>query len=230
MAGCLIRATFFGLQPFIMENEVRIDNKLNLILNTLPSFLFFANYLIILFLWAEIYHYAHEESHVGIEKLQPIFAIATGLMYSVVAILYLLDFILYPPHYLNVSESSNPVESAIYLFGVAMYTVTSIGFILYGIRIYFKFSSVPIYTNTRKQVLRKIQVISMLVSFCFITRSGLIILGILVNMSGFWWFDGVYYFFLELVPLVLMLQLLHGDSRRGTSKSSSTDRTALLNG
>jgi len=230
MAGCLVRATFFGLQPFIMENEVRIDNKLNLILNTLPSFLFFANYLIILFLWAEIYHYAHQESHVGIERLQPIFIVITGLMYGVVAVLYCLDFILYPPHYLNVSESSNPVESTIYLFGVAIYTFTSIGFLLYGIRIYFKFSSVPIYTNTRKQVLRKIQVISMLVSFCFITRSALIILGILVNMSEFWWFDGVYYFFLELVPLVLMLQLLHGDSRRGSRGTvSSTDRTALLN-
>jgi len=45
MAGCLIRATFFGLQPFIMEDEVRIDNKLNLILNTLPSFLFFCQLL-----------------------------------------------------------------------------------------------------------------------------------------------------------------------------------------
>jgi len=164
---------------------------------------------------------------VGIAKLQPIFVFITALMYIVVLVLYLLDYLLYSSQYLDVSESSNPVEMAIYLFGVTIYTFTSIGFVLYGMRIYFKFSSVPIYTNTRKQVVRKIQVISMLVSLCFLTRSGIIVVGTLYNISQYWWFDGIYFSVLELVPLFMMLQLLHGDSRR-VNKQASTDRTALI--
>jgi len=232
MTGCLIRATFFGLQPFIMEADLRIDNKLNMILNTLPSFIFFSNYLIILFLWAEIYHYAHEDSHVGIAKLQPIFLLICALMYGIVCTLYVIDFIVYSPDYVSVSINSNPVETTILLFDVFIYALTSLGFILYGVRIYFKFSSVPIYTNTRRQVLRKIEVISMLVSLCFIIRCAVVILGVTTNMSAFWWFDGIYYFLLELLPLVLMLQLLHGDMKRVNKNSAnvSTDRTALLNG
>jgi len=227
MIGCLVRASFFALQPFIMEDDLRMDNKLNMILNTFPSFIFFSNYLIILFLWAEIYHYAHEDSHVGIEKLQPIFIGMTTTIYGVIFLLYALDYLLFSPQYMNVSWNSNPVEDAILVFGVVIYAITSIGFVLYGLRIYFKFSSVPVYTSTRKQVLRKIQVISMLVSLCFITRCVLILLGIFTNLSQYWFFDGLYYFLLELVPLFLMLQLLHGDSRRHTKQN--TDRTTLLN-
>jgi len=232
MLGCLIRATFFLLQPFIMEHVLNLQNQVNMVLNTFPSFLFFTNYLIILFLWAEIYHYASEASHVGIEKLKPIFLVITLSMYSVVAVLYSLDFILYPPQYLNVSMAQTKVERAVYIFGVSIYTLTSVGFILYGIGIYFKVSSMPVYTNTRKQVLRKIQVISMLVSLCFITRSGIIVAGVIFPLSVYWWFDGVYYLIWELVPLVLMLQLLHGDSRRGnknTASKDSAETTGLLN-
>jgi len=230
MMGCLIRAVFFALQPLIMENQITIGNTINLILNTLPSFLFFSNYLIILFLWAEIYHYAHEEIHVGIAKLRPIFISITVLMYGVIVLLYLLNYFLYPPHYLNVSQTSNYVEMTIEFFGGSIYALTSIGFILYGIRIYFKFSSIPIYTITRKQVLRKIQVITVLVSMCFFIRSAIVIVAGFQDISAYWWFDGVYYFFLELVPLFLMLTLLHGDNRKNSRGTITSDKTALLNG
>jgi len=214
MLGCLIRATFFILQPFLMENVIKVSNQTNVVLNTFPSFLFFSNYLIILFLWAEIYHYAHDASRVGIERLKPIFLIMTLSMYSVVALLYALDYLIYKRDYKSVAWTTNLIEGCIYIFGVSIYAFTSIGFILYGIGIRFKVSSMPVYTTTRRQVLRKVQTISMLVSLAFITRSAIIALGVFYNLSSYWWFDGVYFSVLELVPLVMMLNILHGDSRK----------------
>ena len=128
-----------------------IDNRVNILLNSLPSFFFFSNYLIILFLWyhklaiivslcrAEIYHNAHDSQHVGIEKLRPVFLTITFTMYAAASILYMLDFLLYPEKHLNVPQSyvlnpiriltcrTNPVEAAIFLFTVGLYLCTSSG-------------------------------------------------------------------------------------------------------
>ncbi len=46
-----VRMVFFLLQPFIMEGEISIPNQYNFIINTTPSFFFFTDYLIVLFLW-----------------------------------------------------------------------------------------------------------------------------------------------------------------------------------
>jgi len=219
LAGTAVRALFFCLQSFIYNDDMTIDNRLNVLLNSLPSFFFFSNYLIILFLWAEIYHNAHDSQHVGIEKLRPLFLTITIVMYACAGVLYMLDFILYPRKTLDVPQATNPVESAVFLFTLFLYLGTSLGFLFYGGRIYFKFSSVPIYTRTRKKVLRKIQTITFLVVLCFIVR--LIIIGINVvffpDLSGNWWFDIAYFGCLEFVPLTLMLIILHADSQRRTT-------------
>jgi hypothetical protein len=42
---------FFLLQPLVMEREIHIPNKANMFMNSLPSWFFFTDYLIVLFLW-----------------------------------------------------------------------------------------------------------------------------------------------------------------------------------
>jgi len=227
LSGCFARVVFFLLQPFIMEGVMKVDNRLNFFMNTLSSFFFFSDYLIILFLWAEIYHNAHAINHVQIEKLRPIFLALTFAMYCVVAVLYAVDFIHMKPDYSTVSNNANYIEVAVSLFCTAIYLLTSIGFLVYGLRIYYKFQSVPAATKSRNQVLRRIQIITLLVTSCFIVRIGIIIWGATTNLSAHWWFDGLYFTFLELVPLFLMLYTLHGDSRR--SKTPQGETSPLLN-
>eukprot|EP01119_Soliformovum_irregulare_P010141 TRINITY_DN2473_c0_g1_i1.p1 TRINITY_DN2473_c0_g1~~TRINITY_DN2473_c0_g1_i1.p1 ORF type:complete len:294 (+),score=67.31 TRINITY_DN2473_c0_g1_i1:48-929(+) len=226
MAGCFIRSIFFILQPFIMEDNIKVENKTNVILNSLPSFLFFTNYLIILFIWAEIYHYAHRSTQVGISKLRPIFITVNVVMYIVIFFLYLLSYLMYPkPDYLNVSNANDKAEIALFWFDITIYFFTSVGFLAYGTRIYYKFARVPVYTKSRRHILRKIQVITVLVSLCFLIRIGLILLDVAfnVNVSGFWWFDGTYYFCLEVIPLGLMLYLLHGHNKSAAKRHVNSD-------
>jgi len=59
------------------------------------------------------------------------------------------------------------------------------------------------------------------VSLCFLTRSVIVALGTSYNLSSYWWFDGVYYFFLEQIPLTLMLRILHEDRRRKMFESET---------
>jgi hypothetical protein len=47
----IVRGTWCVLQPFVLESMMDLPNILNLVLQTLPSFLFFSCYLIVLFMW-----------------------------------------------------------------------------------------------------------------------------------------------------------------------------------
>jgi hypothetical protein len=228
--GCLIRSVFFLLAPFIMENTVVLDNKVNVVLNTLPTYFFFSDYLIILFLWAEIYHYAQEKEAPTIQRLQPIFFGVNIVMYVILGILYALDWILNRDHeYFPIAMAANTEQRIIWIFGVAIYTFTSVGFLVYGARIYYKFSRLPTYSPKRQRVLRKIQIITVLVSLCFIIRVVIIILGSVIwSWSEYWWLDGAYFFLLEVVPLLMMLQLLHGEDPK-KPRIADGETAGLLN-
>jgi len=220
MLGCAVRAGFFILAPFLREGSVVMSNKWNMILNASPSFLFFSDYLIILFLWAEIYHNTQDEG-LGISKLRPTFVAINLIMYCVVALLYVLDFVLFPEHqYENVAHTVDTIQKIVMTIDVGTYLMTSLAFLVYGSRIYLKFSAIPIYSKKRQEILRKIQAITCLVALCFLTRVIIVYLGAFKwNMSKLWWFDGTYYVCLELLPIALMLHLLHGDHKKAAGAS-----------
>lgn len=50
-SGPAVRMAFFLVQPFVMEKQIHIPNKVNMLMNSMPSWLFFTDYLIVLFLW-----------------------------------------------------------------------------------------------------------------------------------------------------------------------------------
>lgn len=58
----------------------KMDPKLNLYINLLPTFPFLTCYIIILFLWAEIFHSTAEEP----ADLRSVFAAVSGVMYAAV--------------------------------------------------------------------------------------------------------------------------------------------------
>jgi len=231
--GSLIRAVYFGLASFEMEGTLKISNHLDIILNTLPSYFFFSDYLILLFLWAEIYHNACRDRESGtppqISKLKPSFIIINAVMYAVVLIFYLVDYLGYP-HDIDqqVSWVDDPIEKVIFIYTGSIYCITSLAFLVYGVRIYLTFSNMRMNTKARRKILGKIQGISLLVVTCFFVRSVIVLLGSNINLSTRWWFDLAYFIPLEVIPLILMLAILHGDSMRKQKKHLKHEETRRL--
>jgi len=206
--GSLLRAVFFTLQPFVMEKYMALEkfsNGYNIILNDIPAFLFFTDYLIILFLWVEIYH---SDSAVRMNTT-PLFTVANLIIYITVLVLMSLDLILYPQRYNNDSYSITFPEKCIVWFDALLYSIASIAFVIYGLSIYFSFTAIPNTSPVRREALRKIGLFTILICFCFIIRACITTLGSFINLSEAFWFDGVYFTFLEVAPLALMIKILH---------------------
>jgi hypothetical protein len=206
LLGTALRAVFFFLQPFVMEQTISIANRANMFLNYLPSFFFFSDYMIVLFLWAEIYHFRLE---VRVNRLRPIFWTLTALMYILVIIIFVLDFTVSKKVYLSSSEPASVFEQVLMTYDASIYFLSSLAFLVYAAGVYFRLGSVP--SETRRVLLRRILFIAGMISLCFIARAVLVLYNSWVNLntSDAWWFDGVYFTLLEVLPLCMMILILH---------------------
>eukprot|EP01133_Synstelium_polycarpum_P017453 gene17453-20826_t len=175
--GCLVRAVFMMMQPWVRENSLNLPNQANIILNSLPSFLFFSAYLIVLFVWVEIYLVASGGSHQMIERLPLIFRLIALLMYSSLLTLYILDFSLYPLEYNHLSIFSTTAEQIIGYYDAGCYIATSLAFLFFGICLVIKFRQPQKNFTEEKRliILRRVMSLSALVVICFAARAFLTI-------------------------------------------------------
>jgi hypothetical protein len=232
LLGTLTRTVFFALQPFIMEGVIEILNFWNAILNVFPSFFFFSCYLIILFLWAEIYHNTYGPAK-SINKLRPIYFIVTALMYGVVITILVADWVvnhdILVKQHEKIPEPRTTLERAVFLIDGSIYLITALGFIIYGGSFYVRFVRAgPLLSKMRETVLPKVKLLTILCTLCFVARSVLTIVGAFGNIAAWEWIDLVYYVGLELIPLILMLIILRPTSSPRQYSSSSTAKSPLV--
>jgi len=228
MCGCALRAIHFFVEPFLWSHSIQLEEWLQVILSTLPSFVFFSNFLIILFLWAEIYHYSHKEDSTGINRLKPIYVIITSLLYFIVTILYVINFTTTGNSTLY--TSNNPTETTIVIFSAAVYLKTSLGFLLYGCKLYAKLRGKhSLHTQSRQNVLRRIKFITSVVTVCFLIRAVFVFTTVFIRIPLIdeWWFFSIYYVALELFPLVMMVRLLHGKKKAQTDNLHALPETNM---
>jgi len=234
--GVTVRAVFMFLQPFIREQEfIQIPNQINILLNSLPSFNFFTIYLVVLFIWIEIY-FLFRGSVVSIRRLPTIFNTITILMYLCLITLYIIDFTMYPLQSNPISAFINLPELIIGYYDASCFIVASLLFVFFGVSLIFRFRS-PHQKNfteeKRKIILKRIAGLTILTVACFICRATITLFALIKmnSISGeFWWFDGVYYILFEIIPLWIMIYLLRMDKNkiRGT-QDLTNERTALIN-
>eukprot|EP00128_Syssomonas_multiformis_P000498 Colp12_sorted_trinity150504_noHs@25552 len=107
------------------------------ILNTLPTFLFFSTFCILLFFWAEIYHTMNEKTRnsddgTSIRKTRPYFFVVNVVIYSVVITIYILDaFLAGPTLHTDENAHANTFQVILLLFLSGLYIAASIAFIVY---------------------------------------------------------------------------------------------------
>lgn len=191
---------------------------------TLPAFIFFSCYLLILFLWIEIYN---DISGLNTRFLKPIFFITQGLMYLTLFTLYTLNIVLNfekKPKLRHPFSVESPFEKAIHILISCIYFFSAIGFLIYGSRFYCNLTREkrPLLARFRQTVLPTIRNLTIICSFCFIVRGVLTFSNGIVDWPrGKWWVDPFYFLFLEIIPIVLMIVVL----KPSTSSSIQESRT-----
>jgi len=220
-----MRMVYSCLQPLVFENAIVLPNSLNVILNFFPSFIFFSAYLVIMLNWAEIYHNSIEMSSSQFRLLKPIFFICITFLYTSVIVMFLSDVLFFEMQYSSESQLQNPIEKAIALYDAVLYIPTSIGFMVYCIRIMKKITQVREYSKSKIEVSQRIQKFTILVCIVFCVRSTTCLWVVLTNprISHEWWFDGAYFFALEILPAGLMMSILRMNTKKSAKHPSMTD-------
>lgn len=214
------RSVFFYIVPFNSSQIFHIPNKAAFVLGTMPPFLFLSCYILILFLWAEIYHEIDVNSQ---KKLQLIYFGTQGLLYGLVVILFLVDIFTTPSEYKSQVEIGSPPERAVMVIDASLYIVTALAFLVYGICFWYKFTHVnrALLVKMRHSILPKVKYFTALCSLCFLVRGGLTLSNAISNWpSYFWWFDLCYYLLLEIVPICMMLLILRAKGAQSAAVSS----------
>eukprot|EP01117_Protostelium_nocturnum_P016397 TRINITY_DN6492_c0_g1_i1.p1 TRINITY_DN6492_c0_g1~~TRINITY_DN6492_c0_g1_i1.p1 ORF type:complete len:315 (-),score=66.76 TRINITY_DN6492_c0_g1_i1:25-969(-) len=218
--GCIIRSAFFTLQPFIATGVIEVPQRLNLFLNLLPTYLFFACYLIILFLWAEIYHKSAWRSR-SAHYFRPLYLGIVAFIFLVVFILEALDWAHKQPP-LTIEQQRYPLNVGVYqtsisLFALFLYSCVGLGFLIYGLMVWRAVAQRSSFAteSSGQHIKHKVVFLTVLINICFFSRIGLITWALIITSpSTWWWFDGSYFLALEVVPLVLMLMVLHSTPKR----------------
>jgi len=223
--GCLMRTIFFVLQPLVLEDAIEMVNSLNIVLDYFPSFVFFSAYLVIMLNWAEIYHNSIEMSSTQFRYLKPIFFIFIGFLYTSIIALFVCDLLLSPNQYIPESKLQTDIEEIIALYDAVLYIPTSVGFIVYCIRIMRKISQVRDHSRAKIEVSQRIQKFTILVCFVFCVRSVICLWVVLSGsppISTKWWFTTTYFVVLEILPLALMINILRLHPKKPTNPSVTT--------
>uniref|UniRef100_A0A7S1YEU1 THH1/TOM1/TOM3 domain-containing protein n=1 Tax=Sexangularia sp. CB-2014 TaxID=1486929 RepID=A0A7S1YEU1_9EUKA len=192
-----------------------LDNRVMIALVFIPSLAYFINYLIILFLWAEIYHTSRQEivqdPSLTISKLAPLFKRLVGAMLLLFLGLFTADFAMYKAAFEPVSVHTNAMEVAITVIVACMYLIASGAFLVYGVRFYAELvrAGTPIFTKrTRRQrIVAEVQMITVTLAIAFIVRATLTLYQLFTPrpISSVWYTDIVYFTCTEVLPLLLLL-------------------------
>jgi formate hydrogenlyase subunit 3/multisubunit Na+/H+ antiporter MnhD subunit len=99
-------------------------------------------YLIVLFLWAEIYHTANKQDlkdpSLKIRNLKGVFLTVVALIWAAVIILYSLDFAMFESTHMQISMHTNVVEMTVIVLISLLYIVSAFAFLIYGVRFYLE--------------------------------------------------------------------------------------------
>lgn len=181
--------------------------------------MFLSCYILILFLWAEIYHEVEPTKQ---KRLQIIYFGIQAVLYTIVGVLFLVDILTTRSEYKSQVEIGSPPERAVMVIDAILYIVTALAFLIYGIGFYYKFTRVnrALLVKMRHGILPKVKYFTALCSLCFFVRGGMTLSNAISNWpSYFWWFDICYYMLLEVVPICLMLLILRAKNAQRVATS-----------
>jgi hypothetical protein len=235
--GSCLRGLWALFDPLMLANTLQLSNRTDLFLNIFPSVLFFSCYLILLFIWVELYHYP-VRGRMRIHHLRVHLWVVLGVMFAIFLVLFLVDLIVFPSKLVSISSPSNVVERILILFVAAIYVITCVAFTVYGFLVL-----VPLWrtkggadsAGKRRDMLLRLLALTMLIMIIFLVRAAMVFIGYFSNWSFISFFDLLYYVTCEILPIFMMFFILlyRGGNNPNTSiqyhrESFSADEKAQL--
>ncbi|GMH24981.1 hypothetical protein Nepgr_026824 [Nepenthes gracilis] len=192
-----VRAVVFGLHKFVFALTPKV---LTLVLLDLPGLLFFTTYTLLVLFWAEIYYQARS---LPTEKLRTVYiSVNCGIYFIQVCIWIYLWF---------------DYNSAVVCFGqvfiAVVSLVASLGFLLYGGRLFFMLRRFPIESKGRRKKLREVGSVTAICFTCFLIRCFMVAISAFDSDASLEVLDHpildvIYYALVEIIPSALVLYIL----------------------
>eukprot|EP01130_Rhizamoeba_saxonica_P004563 TRINITY_DN1863_c0_g1_i2.p1 TRINITY_DN1863_c0_g1~~TRINITY_DN1863_c0_g1_i2.p1 ORF type:complete len:287 (-),score=8.37 TRINITY_DN1863_c0_g1_i2:26-886(-) len=211
--GSFLRSVYFATQPFTMLGIYSIPVKIRLmILVGLPNIFFLGIYLIVLFLWLDVYVQSRKEWKVNIRTC---YIIVYSIVMTALTIIVSFDFSLgfdTKNTSTGSTQTSNVLEKGFFLFLCGLYVITSIAFVFLSIKFANMLSGASALRYRVQLLQRKITILTLVVVGSFILRTIIITLHVIYPCpitEQAYWMDIVYYFFLEVVPLGTVVVILY---------------------
>eukprot|EP00727_Mastigamoeba_balamuthi_P001430 m51a1_g11284 hypothetical protein (331) ;mRNA; r:25222-26866 len=211
-AGLFGRTLFIGLLIGLVEESVSpysYKQSYSNVVGTLPSFFFCTGYMILLFLWGDLWATRYNVRKIIFKKF---FYVTNTLLYTVTGSLFIADLCTNtnPSNVWDEAAGLPPYEIALMVIDSFMYVPISVCFLVCGY-IAFRQSAQPqMHTTLHSQVLKLISCSTMVCMILYLVRSVIVILSVLhPRLLLFWWFECLYYALFDLVPVVLMVSILN---------------------
>jgi len=178
--GSFSRASFWFVQPFHVSKMIELNPVVNAYWAVFPGLFICTDYLVILFLWIQIYHSAEDNP----VNMKPYFLYIIGIMYMVSFSLMIGDFITSTgKDHQKVISFDNTLQKSLVLFMASLYLMGSIGYVVYGIRFYLRLTRRPLLlSKVKTNILPRVLIVTALCGICFTTRAVLVLLDSFFNV------------------------------------------------
>ncbi|XP_058758813.1 tobamovirus multiplication protein 1-like [Vicia villosa] len=192
-----VRALIFGLYESVFAIKPKAFEQ---VLMEVPGLLFFSTYTLLVLFWAEIYHQARSEPA---QKLRPAYFSINGVVYFIQICLWI---------YMSASKTATGFGAA-KLFLAVISFCASLGFLLYGGRLFFLLRRFPIESRGRQKKLYEVGSVTSICCTCFLIRCALLAVSAFHKEADLDVLDHpilnlMYYLLVEIVPSALVLFIL----------------------
>ncbi|CAI8617910.1 unnamed protein product [Vicia faba] len=192
-----VRALIFGLYESVFAIKPKAFEQ---VLMEVPGLLFFSTYTLLVLFWAEIYHQARSEPA---QKLRPAYFSINGVVYFIQICLWI---------YMSASKTDTG-SGAAKLFLAVISFCASLGFLLYGGRLFFLLRRFPIESRGRQKKLYEVGSVTSICCTCFLIRCALLAVSAFDKEADLDVLDHpilnlMYYLLVEIVPSALVLFIL----------------------
>lgn len=153
----LVRFILLVIPPDVFEQNIFPHEWLQVCLDLLPEILFWQTYVVLVLIWAELYHFARNMKDNTIERaLHMVFIVVSALTY-VFAICFAV--------WMNFKEKYSEKPESIFL--AFLQCAALFCFAVYGFLLYKRMERVPFFPVNRKyKMLRKVKLIVIAVMLC----------------------------------------------------------------
>ncbi|EGC38379.1 hypothetical protein DICPUDRAFT_45904 [Dictyostelium purpureum] len=223
LVASLFRAVSFLLFIINEERVKYIDGNLLFLTNELPSFFYLTFFSMSLILSVEIFQGSLVVKAVNMEKLKIVVEVSNVVLYIILAVLFTLDFVLFPDESASVDQPSSVFQIIIQVVVSFIYLSTSIGFFVFLLKTYYehydsKFAD-ALKTQESVQFKKKSNSIIFFTFLCFLVRSIMTCLSIFLALN-FWLRDLIYYSIFEILPISLLMYIINDMAQKAGFNNS----------